>query len=109
MTSIPKRLVIIIMQPEIAMQTSSILIAVVRDLSVFGVWGWLDLIGAIFVALGCAGEFVVLLNKIPEHNERRLNLKGIWGIINDIDSGIRLTLARLKIVRRRKWSDLKEH
>ena len=83
--------------------------AIVRAVSVFGVWGWVDLTGASILLIGCGGELWLLLNKLPEHNERRASLKGCWAFLGSAESIIRLIGVRLKIIRPRKFSDLKGH
>jgi hypothetical protein len=86
-----------------------ILSPIIRSLSVFGAWGWVDLAGGLIVVVGCAGELWVLLNKIPEHNERRATLKGLWMIISRVESLVRPICIRLKIIPARTVSELKEH
>jgi hypothetical protein len=95
--------------PEATMNTVTIFKAIVRSVSMFGVWGWFDIVGASILLVGCAGELWLLLNKLPEHNERRASLKGCWVFLDRAESIIRVIGIRLKIIRPRKFSDLKEH
>jgi hypothetical protein len=95
--------------PEATMSTVTIFKAIVRSVSVFGVWGWVDIVGASILLVGCGGELWLLLNKLPEHNERRTSLKGSWVFLDRAESIIRLIGVKLKIIRPRKFSDLKEH
>ncbi len=95
--------------PETTMNTVMIFKAIVRSVSVFGVWGWVDIVGASILLVGCIGELWLLLNKLPEHNERRASLTGCWVFLDRSESIIRLIGVRLKIIRPRKFSDLKEH
>jgi hypothetical protein len=95
--------------PEATMNTVTIFKAIVRSVSVFGVWGWVDIVGASILLVGCVGEFWLLLNKLPEHNERRASLRGCWVFLDRAEFIIRLIGVRLKIIRLRKFSDLKEH
>jgi hypothetical protein len=83
--------------------------AIVEQISAFDVWGWLDLFGGLIVVIGCFGELWLLLNKIPEHNERRAELKLFWSFLNRLESFLRTFCVQLKIIRSRKFSELKEH
>jgi hypothetical protein len=95
--------------PEATINTVIIFKAIVRFISIFGVWGWFDILGASILLFGCAGELWMLLNKLPEHNERRASLKGFWSFLDRAESSIRRIGVRLKIIRSRKFSELKEH
>jgi hypothetical protein len=95
--------------PEATINVVMIFKATIRSISAFGVWGWVDLAGASILLFGCGGELWLLFNKLPEHNERRASLKGGWVFLDHAESVIRLVGVRLKIIRPRKFSDLKEH
>lgn len=95
--------------PEATINTVMIFKAIARLISAFGIWGWVDILGASILLFGCGGELWLLLNKLPEHNERRASLKGCWMFLDRAESIIRLIGVRLNFIRPRKFSDLKEH
>jgi hypothetical protein len=95
--------------PEATLNTAMIFKAIFRVISVFGIWGWVDLVGSFILLFGCFGELWMLLNKLPKHNERRVSLKGCWAFLDLTESIIRRIGVRLKIILPRRLPDLKEH
>jgi hypothetical protein len=79
-----------------------------RIVSEFGWLGWIELIAASLVAIGCGGELWVLLNKLTRHIEPLPKRTGAcWKVIAWIDVTIRPFVVRLKI-NGRKLSEAKE-
>jgi hypothetical protein len=91
--------------PQIPMQ----IISTIRQIaSEFGVLGWVELSAALLVAIGCGGEFWILLNKLTRHIEPLPKNAGlVWRMLAWVDLKIRPIAVRLKI-NGRKLSEAKE-
>jgi hypothetical protein len=83
--------------------------AIIRSLSVFGLWGWVDLIGDLLVVVGCLGESWMLLNRFSKQMEAQgKRLGGVWRLLAFLEAKVRLVCVRLNIAGR-KLSESKEH
>jgi len=80
-----------------------------RIFSEFGVLGWLELSALLLVAVGCAGEMWILLNKLTRHIEPiGRNLNWFWRALVWCDAKTRPVCVFLKI-KGRKLSEAKEN
>jgi len=105
LTASPKRAVIAIMKPDTPMHILSTLRLRIFE---FGWLGWIEIFAASLVAIGCMGEFWILLNKLTRHIEPLPKSVGPgWKLLAWIDVTIRPIAVRLKI-RGRKLSESKE-
>jgi len=78
-------------------------------LTAFGVFGWIELFAACVVALGCAGEMWLLINKLPPNTEPLPEDSGVlWRWLHSTDRTLRPLLVRLKLGGR-KLPEAKEH
>jgi hypothetical protein len=79
-----------------------------RIFAAFGAVGWVELVAAFVVAIGCAGELWLLINKLTLHIEPiGKTASRFWRILARIDSKARPLLVRLK-VKGRKLPEAKE-
>ncbi|HZL78943.1 MAG TPA: hypothetical protein VFC17_08820, partial [Candidatus Limnocylindrales bacterium] len=79
-----------------------------RILAAFGVVGWVELFAAFVVAIGCAGELWLLINKLTLQIEPLGKSAGrFWRALAWMDSKVRPFLVRLK-VKGRKLPEARE-
>ena len=79
-----------------------------RILSDLGFLGCFEIFSALLVAIGCMGEFWIILNKLTRHVELlSKNASAFWRVLIWIDMVIRPIVVRLKI-KGRKLPEAKE-